>query len=113
MMPARTFEALMDARRKQRRGEDLTEEQQELLLQYPEPPVPSCGCGCGRPMNTVSEAYIIDGVYVLADCWFEAIGLVVENHPVLPHSLHRRAASAARLAHKSADEIKTYLAGRT
>ena len=82
-LSAETFLALMAAREKQDRGEPLTEEEQMLLAQYPEPPVPVCGCGCGKPMPGASEQYTIGGKFVRSDCWYDGFGKEIDEHPII------------------------------
>ncbi len=43
-----------------------------------------CGCGCGQPLDANDDELRlrIDGRLVRADCWYAAIGTVVEAHPI-------------------------------
>lgn len=93
LMKAITFMALMNAKRKRDRGEPLTEEEQALLAQYPDPPPIECGCGrgCGRNLHgSGNPQYMIGNKYVTSDCYFDSIGDELEKYPTISPSLAAR-----------------------
>ncbi len=50
----------------------------------------TCRCGCGKPLDVddLDSCLKIDGQLVRADCWYEALGTLVEAHPI--HTPGRR-----------------------
>jgi hypothetical protein len=56
----------------------------------------TCRCGCGQPLDVddIDSCLKIDGQIVRADCWFAAIGTLIEQHPICTPGIRGRGVNA-------------------
>lgn len=94
-MRANVFMALMAAERKidRREGLTLTEEEVAAVRKHGLFPKKLCACGCGKELEprVDGERHRIGGKEVNSDCYFDSFGKELEEFPILPPWLRRRA----------------------